>query len=318
MRVVILDGATMGTDIDFSPITSRFDTVIYDKTAPEEKARRVKDADVIVINKVVIDRETIDAAPGLKLVCVFAVGYNNIDVKYCMEKGIRVRNVPGYCTDSVAQHTFALLFQLIESLNYYDGYVKDGSYTRSGLANHMGRPFSEIAGKRWGIIGMGNIGRRVAHIAAAFGCEVSYSPTSGVSRAENWPEVSMDELFAKSDIISVHAPLNAATENLIDREALAKMKPSAVIVNVGRGAIIDSAALADAIDNGVIGGAAIDVYPEEPPKASDPLLKVKNKEKIVLSPHIAWSSVEARARCVQMTADNISAFIDGKDSNDVW
>ena len=318
MRVVILDGATMGADIDFSPITSRFDTVIYDKTDPREKAQRVGDADVIVINKVVIDRETIDAAPGLKLVCVFAVGYNNIDVKYCREKGIRVRNVPGYCTDSVAQHTFALLFQLIESLNYYDGYVKDGSYTKSGLANHMGRPFSEIAGKRWGIIGMGNIGRRVAHIAKAFGCDVSYASASGVSRREDFPEVSMDELLTGSDIISVHAPLSAATENLINRAALAKMKPSAVIVNVGRGAIIDSAALAEAIDLGVIGGAAIDVYPEEPPRADDPLLTLKNREKIVLSPHIAWSSVEARARCVQMTADNISAFINGKDSNDVW
>ncbi|MCH5188063.1 MAG: hydroxyacid dehydrogenase [Oscillospiraceae bacterium] len=308
----------MGADIDFSPITRRFDTVIYDKTTPEEKLRRVKDAEVIVINKVVIDKETIDAAPNLKLVAVFAVGYNNIDVKYCREKGIRVRNVPGYCTDSVAQHTFALLFQLIESLNYYDGYVKDGSYTHSGLANHMGRPFSEIAGKRWGIIGMGNIGRRVAHIAEAFGCKVSYASTSGVRRPENWPEVSMDELLAESDIISIHAPLSASTENLINREALAKMKPSAVIVNVGRGAIIDSAALAEAVDQGLIGGAAIDVYPEEPPKANDSLLTVKNREKIVLSPHIAWSSVEARARCVEMTADNISAFIEGKDSNDVW
>lgn len=318
MRVVILDGETMGADIDFTPITSRFETVIYGRTAPEERAARVRGAEAVVTNKVLIDRETIDAAPNLKLVCVFAVGYNNIDVAYCREKGIRVRNVPGYCADSVAQHTFALLFQLTESLGYYDAFVKDGSYTKSGLANHLGRPFREIAGKRWGIIGMGDIGRRVARIAAAFGADVRYASASGAQREEAFPRVSMDELFSESDIITVHAPLNSATEGLIGREALSKMKKTAVIVNVGRGAIIDSAALAEAIDSAAIGGAAVDVFPEEPPAPDDPLMNIKDKEKIVFSPHIAWSSVEARERCVSMTADNISALIMGKDCNDVW
>ncbi|MGN1098431.1 MAG: NAD(P)-dependent oxidoreductase, partial [Clostridia bacterium] len=175
MKVVILDGATMGADIDFSPITRRFDTVIYQSTAPWERAERIKDADVVVVNKVIIDREALEAAPHVRLVCVFAIGFNNIDIDYCKSRNIRVRNVPAYCVDSVAQHTFAVLLQLTESLDYYDNFVKDGSYTKSGIANHLGRPFGEISGKKWGILGMGNIGRRVADIAAAFGAEVRYS-----------------------------------------------------------------------------------------------------------------------------------------------
>lgn len=318
MRVVILDGATMGDDIDFTPITNRFETVIYERTAPSERAERIKGADAVVVNKVIIDGEILREAPSVRLVCVFAVGYNNIDIEYCKAHNIRVRNVPGYCADSVAQHTFALLFQLMESLSYYDGYVKNGSYTESGLANHMGRPFREIAGKHWGILGMGGIGRRVAQIASAFGARVSYASLSGAVRREDFPAVTLDELLRGSDIITIHAPLNKATENVINRENLAKMKPNAVIVNVGRGGIINSAHLAEAIDNGHIGGAAIDVFPTEPPAADDPLMKIKNKDKVVFSPHIAWSSIEARERCVKMTADNIAAFEIGKDSNDVW
>ena len=318
MKVVLLDGATMGADIDFSPISDRFETVIYPRTAPEERAKRIADADAVVVNKVIIDREALENAPNVKLVCVFAVGFNNIDVEYCKARGIRVRNVPAYCIDSVAQHTFALLFQLIESLSYYDGFVKDGSYTRSGLANHLGRPFREIAGKKWGIIGMGNIGRRVAHIASAFGAEVRYTSLSGAARQEDFPAVEMETLLRESDVISIHAPLNDKTENIINEAALAMMKPTSVIVNVGRGGIINSAHLAAAIDSGVIAGAAIDVFPTEPPAAEDPLLNVKRTERLVLTPHIAWSSVEARARCVSVTAENIAALEEGRGHNDVW
>ena len=233
MRVVILDGATMGADIDFGPISDRFETVIYPRTAPEERAARIAGADAVVVNKVVIDREALERAPGVKLVCVFAVGYNNIDVGYCRSRGIRVRNVPGYCVDSVAQHTFALLFQLTESLSYYDGFVKGGGYTRSGLANHLGRPFHEVAGKNWGIIGMGGIGRRVAAIASAFGARVSYASLSGVKRKEDFPETDLGALLRESDIISIHAPLNEKTRGIINARTLAVMKPTAVIINVG-------------------------------------------------------------------------------------
>ncbi len=318
MRVVILDGATMGADIDFSPITERFDTVIYDKTAPSETAERIKGASAVVVNKVVINAEVLAAAPEVRLVCVFAVGFNNIDIDYCRTHNIKVRNVPGYCVDSVAQHTFALLFMLSENLRYYDDYVKDGSYTRSGIANHLGRPFFEISGKKWGILGMGAIGRRTAEIAAAFGAEVCYSSLSGAERKERFPRVDMDTLLSESDIISIHAPLNSATENIINRNALRKMKSSALLINVGRGAIVNSADLADAITAGEIGGAAIDVFPTEPPQDDDPLMKIKDSEKIVFSPHIAWSSVEARARCVNTVADNILKFTEGEDCNDVW
>lgn len=318
MKVVILDGATMGADIDFSPISERFETVIYPRTAPDERAARIGDADAVAVNKVVIDREALDGCPNIKLVCVFAVGYNNIDLEYCKSRGIRVRNVPAYCVDSVAQHTFAILFQLIESLSYYDGFVKGGGYTESGLANHLGRPFREIAGKRWGIIGMGNIGRRVAGIAAAFGAEVSYASLSGAVREEAFPRVSLETLLKESDIISIHAPLNEKTENLINKNTLSLMKPGAVIVNVGRGGIINSADLAAALDGGTLAGAAIDVFPVEPPPVGDPLLSVANRDRLVLTPHIAWSSVEARARCVETVAGNIAALEQGKELNDVW
>ncbi len=318
MRVVILDGATMGNDIDFGPIVKRFDTVIYDRTAPDERFARVRGAEAVVINKVVIDRETIDAAPNLELVCVFAVGYNNIDIEYCRQKGIRVRNVPDYCRESVAQHTFALLLELIESLGYYDYFVKSGAYSESGLANHLGRPFMEIAGKSWGILGMGGIGRAVARAASAFGANVSYASLSGAVRREDWPRVELSELLSKSDILTIHSPLNEKTANIINRGTLALMKPTAVIVNVGRGGVINSADLAAAIDTGAIAGAAIDVFPEEPPRVDDPLMTVKNKDRIVFSPHIAWASVEARARCVAVTAENIAAFVRGKEHNDVW
>ncbi len=318
MKVVILDGATMGEDIDFSPISRRFETVIYPRTAPEERAARIAGADAVVVNKVVIDREALEKAPGVKLVCVFAVGYNNIDVDYCRGRGIRVRNVPAYCVDSVAQHTFALLLQLTESLSYYDGFVKGGGYTRSGLANHLGRPFHEIAGKKWGILGMGNIGRRVAEIASAFGAEVSYASLSGAVREEKFPRVDFAALMRGSDIISIHAPLNDKTANIINKDTLALMKPTAVIVNVGRGGIINSSNLAEALDGGAIAGAAIDVFPAEPPEAEDPLLNVTHTERLVLTPHIAWSSVEARARCVGITAENIAALEEGKELNDVW
>lgn len=318
MKIVLLDADTMGKDMEFSRIQQLGECVIYPNTSPEDIAERIKDAEVVVINKVNLSSEVLQSAPHLKLICVFAVGYNNVDVNYCRQHNIRVRNVPGYCTQSVCQHTFALLFSLIESIRYYDDFVKCGEYSRSGLANHMGKPFFEISGKKWGIIGMGAIGRAVADCAAAFGAQVCYSSISGAVRSEKYENVPLTTLLSQCDIISVHAPLNEKTINLIGEKELLMMKKTAFIVNVGRGAIIDETALAKAIDEGVISGAAIDVYSEEPPAEKSPVLSVKNKDRIVYTPHIAWSSVEARYRCISMTAENIEAFINNEARNDVW
>ena len=318
MKIVLLDTATMGSDMEFSCIERLGECVKYENTLSGEISDRIKDADVVVINKVQLGREVLKEARKLKLICVFAIGYNNVDIEYCRENNIRVRNVPGYCVESVCQHTFALLFMLMENMRYYDDFVKNGSYSKSGVANHLGKPFFEIAGKKWGIIGMGAIGRAVADCAAAFGAEVCYCSISGVARKEKYENVDLITLLTECDIISVHAPLNEKTMRLIGEKELKMMKRTAYIVNVGRGAVIDEKALAEAIDGGIIGGAALDVYTTEPPLVDSPIMNIKNRERIVYTPHTAWSSVEARKRCISMTADNIDAFIKGKLLNDVW
>ena len=318
MKIVLLDTATMGRDMEFSCIERLGECVKYENTLSGEVSDRIKDADVVVINKVQLGREVLKEAKNLKLICVFAIGYNNVDIEYCRENNIRVRNVPGYCVESVCQHTFALLFMLMENMRYYDDFVKDGSYSKSGVANHLGKPFFEIAGKKWGIIGMGAIGRAVADCAAAFGAEVCYCSISGAVRKEKYENVGFATLLTECDIISVHAPLNEKTMHLIGKKELKMMKKTAYIVNVGRGAIIDEKALAEAIDEGIIGGAALDVFTTEPPEFNSPIMNVKNKERIVYTPHTAWSSVEARKRCISMTAENIDAFIKGESRNDVW
>lgn len=316
MKIVLLDAKTMGDDIDFSPILNIGETVIYNGTSPQQVADRIKDADVVCINKVVLNEDVLKKANNLKLICLFAIGFNNVDTAFCKTRGIKVRNVPGYCVESVCQHAFTLLFSLTENIRYYDEFVRSGKYEESGTANHLGKPFDELCGKRFGILGMGAIGRRIASVASAFGARVNYASLSGVKREEEFEEISFDALVAKSDIICLCAPLNEKTYKIIGENELKKMKDTAVIINVGRGALTDEEALARAIDNGDIGGAAIDVYENEPPTGS-PLMNLKNKEKILYTPHIAWSSVQARRRCVEMVADNIKAFIRGESTNDV-
>jgi len=318
MKIVILDAATMGRDIDFSPITRLGETVIYPSTSPDEIESRIKDASVVVTNKILLGEKELEKAEKLRLICLFAIGFNNIDINYCKEHNIYVRNVPGYCVESVCQHTFALLFMLIENLRYYDDIVKNKSYSHSGTANHIGMPFNEISGLKWGIIGMGAIGRSVARVASCFGAEVTYSSVSGAVRKEDFENVKLETLLKESDIISVHAPLNDKTFHLIGEKELSMMKKTSVIINVGRGAIIDESALKNAIDSGIIAGAAIDVFTKEPPEADSPIMAVKNQNRIVYSPHIAWASTQARARCVSMTADNIAALINGESLHDIW
>ena len=304
MKIVFLDAATMG-DVSFEPFERLGEFVSYPTSTPEQARERVADADVVMINKVLVNKDLIDAAPALKLVCVAATGVNNIDVEYAASKGIPVRNVAGYSTDSVAQSTFMHILSLAGGAPYFDESVKSGSYSRSGMFTDPNWNWTELAGKTIGIIGMGNIGRKVAAIAQAFGMEVCYYSTSGTAHCKEYPCLPLDELLKVSDVVSVHAPLNERTLNLLGAREFAMMKPTAYVVNAGRGAIIVEKDLADAVDNGVIAGAGIDVFVQEPIPEDHPYLKMKHPERMRLAPHVAWASVEARKRLVAMMADNV-------------
>ena len=304
MKIVFLDAATMG-DVSFEPFEQLGEFVSYATSTPTEARERVKDADVVMINKVIVNKELIDAAPSLKLICVAATGVNNIDVDYAASKGIPVRNVAGYSTDSVAQSTFMHILSLAGGAPYFDNSVKSGSYSRSGMFTDPNWNWWELAGKTIGIIGLGNIGKKVAQIAEAFGMKVCYYSTSGTGHCKDYPCLTLEELLKVSDVVSVHAPLNERTLNLLAAKEFAMMKPTAIIVNAGRGAIIVEADLADAVDNGVIAGAGIDVFVQEPIPEDHPYLKMKHPERMRLTPHVAWASVEARRRLVSMMADNV-------------
>ena len=269
----------------------------------------MSDCDVLIVNKIRVTSELIDAALNLKLICEAATGVNNIDMDYAASKGIPVRNVAGYSTESVVQCTFMHILNLVGHLPYYDGRVKSGQYSAGGMFTDVSLPFFELAGKTIGIVGMGTIGRRVAQVACAFGMTVIYYSTSGTSHCHDYPSVPLERLMAESDIVSVHAPLNDRTSGLIGDRELALMKPHAVIVNMGRGGIVDEAALAEAVDKGAIAGAGLDVYSEEPLNAGNPLSGVRHKERLSLTPHTAWASVEARTRLVEMIAENIGREI---------
>ena len=304
MKIVFLDAATMG-DVSFEPIECLGDFVAYDTSTPEQARERVRDADVLIINKVLVDRQLIDSAPQLKLICISATGVNNIDVEYAASKGIPVRNVAGYSTDSVAQSTFMHILTLIGGSPYFDKSVKSGEYSRSGMFTDPKWNWRELSGKTIGIIGLGNIGRKVAAIAEAFGMDVCYFSTSGTSHCKDYPSLTLAELLAKSDVVSIHAPLNDRTADLIGEKELAMMKPSAFLVNMGRGAIVNEEALAYAVDHGIIAGAGLDVFVVEPIPENHPYMNMQHPERMSLAPHVAWGSVEARTRLVGMIADNI-------------
>ena len=305
MKIVFLDAATMG-DVSFEPIARLGEFTTYSSSTPEEARERVKDVDVIIINKILVDRHLIDSAENLKLICISATGTNNIDVEYAASKGIPVRNVAGYSTDSVAQSTFMHILSLIGGAPYFDRSVKSGDYSRSGMFTDPDWNWYELAGKTLGVVGMGNIGRKVAQIAEAFGMKVCYYSTSGTGHCKDYPCVPLNELLAASDVVSIHAPLNDRTNGLIGEKELAMMKPSAFLVNMGRGGIVDEKALADAVDAGIVAGAGLDVFVTEPIPEDHPYMKMKHPERMSLAPHVAWASVEARTRLVSMIADNIS------------
>lgn len=303
-KIVFLDASTLG-DTSLAPISSLGELVCYDTSTPEEALQRVGDCTVLIVNKVRVTSELIDAAPALRLVCEAATGVNNIDLAACESKGIAVKNVSGYSTESVAQATFMHILSLLGNAPYFDNKVKTGEYSSGNIFTDVSRPFIEMSGKRMGIVGMGAIGQRVAAIAAAFGMKVSYYSTSGTSHCKDYPSVSLEELMSGSDVISVHAPLNERTINLIDERELRLMSPTAIIVNMGRGGIINEDALSRVIDEGVIGGAALDVFVKEPLPADSPLLKTSHPERLRFTPHTAWASVEARERLVAAIAANI-------------
>ena len=304
MKIAFLDAATMG-DVSFEPFEKLGDFTRYENSTPEEARERVRDLDVLLINKVIVDKELIDSAPNLKLICIAATGVNNIDVEYAASKGIPVRNAVGYSTDSVVQTTFMHILSLVGGAPYFDESVKSGSYSRSGMFTDTKWNWWELAGKTIGIIGMGNIGQKVARIAEAFGMQVCYYSTSGTGHCKDYPCLSLEELLKTSDIVSVHAPLNERTLNLIGKEQLSMMKPQAYLVNVGRGAIIVEEDLAQAVDDGVIAGAGVDVFVTEPLPESHPYLRMRHPERMRLSPHIAWASIEARDRLIGIMAENI-------------
>lgn len=308
MKIVFLDANSIGSDIDLSDFSKLGEVVRYGYTDECDMPQRIMDADVIVVNKMEVNAETVGEAPKLKLVCVTATGTNNLDKEFLDARGIAWRNVAGYSTENVAQHTFALLFSLLEKMSYYDAYVKSGRYENDRMFTHFSNVFHELCGSTWGIIGLGNIGRRVADIAKAFGCRVIYYSTSGKHEEEGYERVDLDMLLKTSDIVSVHAPLNENTLDLMDKEAFAKMKNSAIFINVGRGPIVVEEDLADALEKGEIAAAGLDVLRQEPMASDNPLRRIKDSTKLIITPHIAWASIEARTRLMKIIWGQIRDF----------
>lgn len=312
MKVVFLDRKSIGEDIDLNPFNKFGEVVSYDYSTVEETYERTKDADIIILNKVPINEKSIGDAHKLKLVCVTATGTNNLDKEYLASRNIQWRNVAGYSTEVVAQHTLALTLSLFEHLPYYDNYVKLEKYVNDRLFTHFEMKFNEINGKTWGIIGLGAIGSRVAEIATCLGAKVIYYSTSGKNNNEKYKRVSFEELLSQSDIISIHAPLNENTMHLINKDALIKMKNTAILINVGRGPIVVEKDLAWALENNIIAAAGLDVLDIEPMSNDNPLKNIKDSCKLIITPHIAWAAVEARQRLMQIIYNQIEEYLESK------
>lgn len=312
-KIVILDAKTLGMIPNLEKLSDFGNVVSYETTSLKETISRVSGAEVIITNKVMIDKDVMKYCPQLKLICISATGMNNVDLEAARIRGIVVKNAVGYSSHSVAQHTIASILQLYNRLSYYDSYVKSGKYSRSDIFTHYGPPTTELHNKIFGIIGLGNIGNTVAKIASGFGSKVNYYSTSGKNVQKEYSRLSLNELLRLSDIISIHAPLNEKTRNLISYEQLSIMKSTAILVNAGRGGIVNELALAEAIDENQIGGACIDVFENEPINTDNPLFKVKYPEKLVLSPHNAWASIEARTKLIDIVCLNIEEFINSKN-----
>jgi len=308
MNIVFLDAKTIGSDISLKNLKKLGNFKEYALTTSKEQTKkRVEDAHIIITNKVVIDKDVIDSAKNLKLICVAATEMNNIDLNYAKEKNIAVKNVANYSTKSVAQHTFTLLFYLLGKTKYYDNYVKEKKWCESEIFTNLDKPFWEISGKTWGIIGLGNIGKEVAKIAKCFGANILYYSTSGKNQNSSYESVTLEKLLSSSDIISIHAPLNEHTLNLITKKELLSMKTGSIILNLGRGGIINENDLAEVLDLKEI-YAGLDVVQNEPIQKDSPLLRIKHSHRLVITPHIAWASIEARKTLVDNITKNIETF----------
>ena len=309
MKIIFLDADTVGDVPNLNSIEDFGDVTFYPTTKPGQTAERIRNADIVITNKVILDQKLMGQAKELKLICVAATGMNNIDREAAKELDIEVKNVAGYASQSVAQSTFAMILHLVQNIPFYDDFVKSGEYSKSKIFTSVDRDFQEISGKRFGIIGLGNIGQKVAQIAKAFGAEVTYYSTSGKNTDQPYLLLGLEELLKTSDFISIHAPLNENTMALINYERIKLMKSSAILVNTGRGGIVNEQDLAEAIDEGLIRGAAIDVFETEPIPDNHPLLRIKNRERLVLTPHMTWSSLEARMNLIEGIKINIREFL---------
>lgn len=315
MKIVVLERNSVGTDVSMDAIGKLGEMTVYPNTTAADVEEKVKDAEIIVANKVPLNENTLKGAANVKLICEFATGYDNVDLGYCKSRGIKVANIVNYSTDAVAQHTFALCFYVLEKLRHYDEYVKSGAYAAQDRFSNFDRTFTELAGKTWGIVGMGNIGRKVARIAEAFGCKVIFYSASGSSTCTEYERVDFEALLKESDFLSLHCPLSDKTRNLINLDALRKMKKNAILINVARGPVVNDEDLYTALTEGYIAGAGLDVTSTEPMKDSNPLSRIMDSNKLIITPHLAWASDEARNRCVSETCKNIEAFLKGEDRN---
>lgn len=315
MKLVILERNSVGMDVDVSCFERFGEVVCYPNTVKENAAERVKDADIVIANKAPLNRDTLKDADNVKLICLFATGYDNVDVEYCRSRGIKVANVVNYCSSTVAQHTLLLAMMLSEKITYYDDYVKSGAYGGQDRFSHFERVFHDVEGKTWGIVGMGNIGRKVAELATAFGCKVIFYSASGKSTCTEYERVELDTLLTESDILSLHCPLSDRTRDLINREAFDKMKKTAILINVARGPVVNTQDLYEALMEEKIAAAGLDVLEKEPMEASNPLGQIKDSTRLIITPHMSWASIESRSRLVGEVVKNIEAFLDGEDRN---
>ena len=308
MNIVILDAKTLGDDLDLSVLDQFGKVVRYETTDPSETYERIRNATIVITNKVVISKLHMQRCPLLKLICIAATGTNNVDLEAAAQIGIKVKNVAGYSTRSVVQHTFAMALYLLEKMAYYDQSVKSQAWSHSGLFTDVSKPFFEIAGKNWGIIGLGEIGRGVAKVAEAFGANVSYYSTSGKNSDAHYTRQDLEELLGSCEIISIHAPLNEQTKNLIHADNLKLLRENSILLNLGRGGIINESDLAKALDDRTI-YAGLDVVEKEPIPEENPLLHIEAQDRLLITPHIAWSSKEARVKLLEGIVGNITSFL---------
>ena len=315
MKIVILERNSVGTDVEVSCFEKFGEVICYDNTVERQVAERIGDADIIIGNKAPLNESTLKDAANVKLICLFSTGYDCVDIDYCRGRNIKVANVVDYCTDAVSQHTFAMLFYLLEHLRHYDDYVKNGTYGAQDRFSNFDLPFVELKDKIWGIVGMGHIGRKVAGIAQAFGCHVIFYSASGKSSCTEYERVDLDTLLRTSDFLSLHCPLSERTRGLIDKNALQKMKQTAILLNVARGPVINNADLYWALQNEEIMAAGVDVLEKEPIGSDNLLGRIQDSNRLLITPHMAWAATEARIRIVEEVFQNIEAYLNGKDRN---